>query len=279
MADVWCHGSYERFLVCDPKPRIIHKASVADRLVHHAIFRCIEPLFEPSFIFDSWSCRKRKGNIPSVFRAQKELERLSLGNRKTVWILKCDIKKFFQSINQSILLHKMMSMVDSKTLDLIRTILESFPHGLPLGNLTSQLCANIYMNSFDHFMKEVIRAPVYLRYSDDFIVASYSREYLMEVRFAAEEFLMQHLHLIMHPQKISLRPFHYGVDWLGYVLYPGYRTMRTVTRTRMWKTIQNAIEKDTDKRLDARLMSWYGNVSHCTSSYDKGKIDLLSRVM
>src|SRR3990167_492758 len=147
----YCHGRYYAFNISDPKPRSIHKASVRDRLLHHAIYRILYPFFDKTFIPDSYSCRIKKGthNTLNRFRAFSYI--VSHNNTKTCWILKCDIRKFFASIDHKILLNILNSYIpDKQIIWLLQEIIESFSVksdiGLPLGNLTSQLFVNIYMN-------------------------------------------------------------------------------------------------------------------------------------
>lgn len=260
---IWTHGGYEQFRVCDPKPRSIHKASVADRLVHHALCRVIELIFEQFFIFDTWSCRVGKGTHGAVMRCQSTLNHISNQGKQSVWILKCDIKKYFENVDHGILLGLISRKIqDQCTYELIRQIILSFKPGLPLGNLTSQLFANIYLNPFDHYTKEVIRPPFYIRYCDDFILAHYSRNWLIEQIPRIKKYLTQRLDLTLHPHKIILRPFCHGVDWLGYVLYSDRRMMRPRTRQRMWR--------DMNKKIDDYLAgaTEYESLRSTFSSYD-----------
>ncbi len=232
----WRHGGYAEFRACDPKPRMIHKASVADRVLHHALVRVLEPVFDRSFIHDSWSCRKGKGTHHAVVRCHSELQRLARTYRGELWILKCDIKKYFQSIDHEILSSILsQTITDERTRVLVHAIIESFNPGVPLGNLTSQLFANVYLNAFDHVVKERLHAPFFIRYSDDFLLAHPCREWLEAALPFIRDTLYATRRLTVHPQKILLRPFHHGIDWLGAMLYPEYRVMRTRTKRRLWR--------------------------------------------
>lgn len=243
----WRHGSYISFQVRDPKLRDIHKASVVDRIVHHAVVNVIEPIVDRTFIYDSWSCRKGKGTTRSIDRCHILLNRLSNHGTRMVWVLHCDIRKFFHSIDHEILLTILrQKLSDGRMLNLCKQIIDSFSPGLPLGNLTSQLFANVCMNALDHYVKEVLRIPVYLRYSDDLLFASRDRDELFEVLGRVELFLHQNRKLTLHPHKISLRPFHHGNDWLGAVLYPGYRVMRTKTKKRVLERVDGVIHEYMD---------------------------------
>ncbi|HBR72073.1 MAG TPA: RNA-dependent DNA polymerase, partial [Candidatus Moranbacteria bacterium] len=147
------HGGYQAFKINDPKPRDIHKATVRDRLLHHAIYRILYPFFNRTFISDSYSCRIDKGTHKAINKFREYTYIVSKNNTKTCWVLKCDIRKFFANINHSILLKILSEYIpDKDIMSLLENIVESFSVksnvGLPLGNLTSQLLVNIYMNKF-----------------------------------------------------------------------------------------------------------------------------------
>ncbi len=171
----YTHGTYTPFFVTDPKLRHIHKASIRDRLLHHAVFRILYPIFDRNFIYDSYSCRVGKGTHRAVNRLERFIAKLSHNNNRLVYALKCDIRKFFDSINQDILTKLIDKKIEDKdTRWLIGQILGSFSktpgRGLPLGNVTSQLFANIYLNELDQFVKHNLKVKYYLRYCDDFII-------------------------------------------------------------------------------------------------------------
>jgi len=180
------HGGYHAFKISDPKPRDIHKATVRDRLVHHAIYRRLYPFFDRTFIADSYSCRKVKGTHKAMNRFREFAYKVSKNHTKTAWVLKCDIRKFFASIDQKILLGIVARHIpDARINALIAEVVGSFcshrqnadlhttvPIGtivcmckkdVPLGNLTSQLLVNVYMNEFDQFVKHTFKAKYYKR--------------------------------------------------------------------------------------------------------------------
>ncbi len=228
------HGPYESFYVHDPKRRHIHKPSVRDRLLHHALFRVIEPLFDRRFIFDSWSCRKGKGAHRAVDHFQAFGWQLSRNNTRTVWVLKLDIQKFFQSVDQEILFLILTRIItDPRARELLKIVIKSFPQGIPLGNLTSQLFANIYLNELDQFVKHELRMRPYVRYCDDFVLLHHDRCVLEAVLSKIQTFLSHKLHLALHPKKIILTRYHQGVDFLGFVCFPHYRILRTKTKRRL----------------------------------------------
>jgi len=163
------HSNYFSFYVKDPKLRHIHKACVKDRVLHHAIFRILYPIFDKSFIFDSYSCRNNKGTHRAVNKLNDFARKVSRNNTKTCFILKLDVRKFFDSINQDILINLIKRKIEDKNaVWLIEKIVRSFPKGLPLGNITSQLFANVYLNELDQFVKHKLKVKYYIRYCDDF---------------------------------------------------------------------------------------------------------------
>lgn len=251
----YSHSLYFSFFVHDPKRRHIHKASVRDRLLHHAIVRVIEPMFDKAFIFDSWSCRKTKGTHAAVNRLQQIAHKLSQNNTQIVWALKLDIKKFFESMDHEVLLNILSRKIkDLRTMLLLEEIVDSFYPGLPLGNLTSQLFANVYMNELDQYVKHTLKIPGYLRYSDDFVLLHTNRSVLMDCVPVIREFLSTKLKLRLHEQKIILSKYRSGVDFLGYICFPDFRVLRTRTKRRMLKKIESR-----------NFASYSGVLQHCRS--------------
>src|SRR3989344_5132590 len=163
VAKTYHHSAYHAFKISDPKPRQIHKATVRDRIVHRVIYRILYPYFHQKFIYDSYSCRNGKGTHRAVKRFASGSIKLMRNNTKVVWVLKCDIKNFFASIDQEIMLNLLRKRIpDENIIWLIEKVVRSFHStklgiGLPLGNLTSQLFANIYLNELDQFMKHRIK--------------------------------------------------------------------------------------------------------------------------
>ena len=237
------HGAYQAFKINDPKPRDIHKASVRDRLLHHAIYRKLYPFFEKVFIADSFSCRINKGTHKAMNRFRAFAYKTSKNNTKTCWILKCDIKKFFASIDHKTLKEILAKHISGKnTLWLLDEVIDSFnsgspSKGLPLGNLTSQLLVNIYMNEFDQFLKHKLKIKHYIRYADDFILLSDDKKRLEDKIEPIKEFLKNKLKLEIHKDKIQIKSPSSGVDFLGWVHFPDHRVLRTKTKRRMFKRI------------------------------------------
>ncbi len=244
------HGSYSHFRISDPKPRDIHKASVRDRLVHHAIYRILYPFFARTFIADSYSCQLDKGTHRAMRRFQVFANQTSQNNTRTCWVLKCDIRKFFASIDHEVLIAQLQEHIpDKRIMALLEEVIGSFSwipgKGLPLGNLTSQLFVNIYMTPFDQFMKHEVKARQYIRYADDFVIMSEDRGWLLDLIPKIRDFLAGELKLKLHPNKVSIQTLASGVDFLGWVNFPRHRVLRSATKRRMFARIRENPEPPT----------------------------------
>ncbi|OGF80172.1 hypothetical protein A2926_03210 [Candidatus Giovannonibacteria bacterium RIFCSPLOWO2_01_FULL_44_40] len=244
------HGPYRAFKINDPKPRDIHKASVQDRLLHHALYRILYRYFDQKFIVDSYSCRLNKGTHRAINRLREYYRKVSLNHARTAWVLKCDIKKFFANIDHQILKNILEKYIgDADVLWLLGEVIESFCTktrsgvGLPLGNLTSQLMVNVYMNEFDQFIKRELKVKYYIRYADDFVILHDSRHYLETVLLKISEFLKTRLRLPLHPDKVFIKTVASGVDFLGWVNFPNYRILRTSTKRRMIKRLDAGLSE------------------------------------
>ena len=250
------HGGYYAFSITDPKPRSIHKAKVRDRVLHHAVYRILYPFFDNVFIYDSYSCRKEKGTHKALERFKEFCLKVSRNNTRTCWVLKCDIRKFFASVDQTVLLGILSTYIpDKDILWLLKEIITSFQStapgkGLPLGNLTSQLLVNIYMHEFDYYVKHFLKAKYYIRYADDFVLLSHDKKWLEEQIPKIEHFLGEVLCLNLHPDKVYMRSLASGVDFLGWVHFPNHRVLRSATKRRMEKRI---VENPTPETVHSYL--------------------------
>ncbi|PIR61135.1 MAG: RNA-dependent DNA polymerase, partial [Candidatus Pacebacteria bacterium CG10_big_fil_rev_8_21_14_0_10_45_6] len=256
---------------------------VRDRILHHAIFSIINPIFEPTFIATSFSCRVGYGSHKGVAVLESMLRRSTRNYTRLCFALKCDIKKFFDSVDHEVLLEILKRRIkDPDTIWLLERIITSFgprrrererdggPRlecGIPIGNLTSQLFANIYMNEFDQFVKHDLRVENYVRYTDDFVMLAESRDCLDGLLSRTNEFLQTRLKLTLHPKKIEVRTAYQGVDFLGYVIFPRHRLLRTKTRQRVFKKLQKRSEDQRSGKISAdtfkqSLKSYLGVLSH-----------------
>ncbi len=255
----YTHGSYHAFKVNDPKPRDIHKARVKDRVLHHLLYQALSLFFFKRFIHDSYSCQDGKGIHKALLRFETFSRKVSKNHTKQCFVLKCDIRKFFASIDQAILLKILEEWIEDKeVLWLLKRVIQSFwipdhppertssvragvrddtKRGLPLGNLTSQLLVNIYLNEFDQFVKHVLKVRHYIRYADDFVILSHDKSELQTLLIKLQTFLKLRLNLDLHPNKVSIETLGSGVDFLGWVHFPDHRVLRTVTKRRMMKKV------------------------------------------
>lgn len=202
-----------------------------------------------------------KGTHRALKQFRNYSNKVSQNHTKTVWILKCDVRKFFASIDQEILLSILSKHIEDKdVLGLLKTIIQSFNStekgkGLPLGNLTSQLLVNIYMNEFDQYMKRVLKTKYYIRYADDFVIMSRDKEYLENILKEIEKFLYEKLKLQLHPDKVFIKTLYSGMDFLGWVHFPKHKVLRTVTKKRMFKKLK-------DNTKEEVVQSYLGLLSH-----------------
>lgn len=240
--DAYHHDGYHHFKISDPKSRDIHKAKIADRIIHHALYRALYFHFDRTFIHDSYSCRINKGTHRALRRFREFSRKVSKNHTKTVWVLKCDIRKCFASVDQVILKNILSDHVECKrTFKVIEEVIDSFSKetkiGIPLGNLTSQLFVNIYLNKVDHFVKRVLKVKQYIRYADDMVFFSRDKAELEALIPRLENLLNDNLKLSLHPTKRTIRTIASGVDFLGYVFFPDHVVIRTSTKKRMIQKI------------------------------------------
>jgi len=268
------HGNYEQFSINDPKPRIIHKAKVRDRLLHRAIYRILYSYFDTRFIGDSYSCRNMKGTHRAMNRLRHFGWKASFNHSRTLWALKCDIRKFFASIDHQILYTVIKRHnIDTDTLWLIEKVVESFNStqkgkGLPLGNLTSQLLVNIYLNEFDQYLKHILKVKYYVRYADDFVILSDKKKYLESLLILVDNFLQIKLKLNLHPDKVYIKTFASGVDFLGWVHFINHRVLRTATKRRMFRNLAVNMKKEV-------VNSYLGLLKHGNAKQLQKKIKII----
>lgn len=274
----YSHSPYTSFFVHDPKVRHIHKASVRDRVLHHAIMKILNPIFEPTFIGDSYSCRINKGSHRGVQRFISYARRVSKNFTQPCWVLKCDVKKFFASVDHGVLLEILFRCVhDGDTQWLLREVVSSFrselsldprnPKGVPIGNLTSQLFANVYLNELDQFMKHGLKEHYYVRYADDFVILHTQRDHCFTLIKPIGKFLSDRLKLDLHPRKIVIRKFSQGVDFLGYICFPNVIIPRLKTEQRIFKKLKEKAKLVKDGLLPfdyfhQSVQSYLGVLSH-----------------
>lgn len=277
-------GNYREFIIYEPKKRMISAAPYRDRVVHHALCNVIEPIFERTFIYDSYACRVGKGT-------HKAVDRFTEFCRKNRYVLKADISKYFPSIDHEILKSLIRRKIrDKQTLWLIDLIIDSSNpqepvsnyfsnddlftpierrHGIPIGNLTSQFFANIYLNALDHFVKEQLHCKYYIRYCDDFVVFSDDKDFLHEIKDRISEYLIS-LRLKLHPRKCQVSPVKDGTDFLGYRVFSDHRLVRQDSIIRFKRRMRRLQDKYFKGKVSLShirqsIQSWIGHVSHADS--------------
>src|SRR3989338_6989123 len=229
----------KKFVIRDPKTRVIRKSIFKDRVVHHAIVIILEPLYEKVFIFDSYANRLGKGTLAALDRFSSfkrkvtkngRLVKNAFDNNSVVgYVLKADIKHFFDSVDHNMIMHLLEKKVkDAKLMKLIYKIIKNYDdpdRGMPLGNMTSQFFANVYLNCLDYFVKHKLKMKYYLRYVDDFIILHESKEKLEECKDKISKYL-RHLRLKLHPDKSKIFSLYKGVTLLGFKEFYHYRLVR-----------------------------------------------------
>jgi len=274
------HGPYKSFYITDPKRRHIHKALVRDRVIHHAIYKTLYPIFNPTFIATSFSCRIGKGTHKGVLWLDKAVRKVSKNYTKPCFILKCDIRRFFDSVDHNVLIRILNKKIrDKETRCLLDEVVRGFSSGvsnlferkgLPIGNLTSQLFANVYMSEFDHFVKQELNAKYYARYTDDFVIVSENEQYLKDILKPITNFLDKELRLSLHPHKVSICKLHNGIDYLGYIVLPHHKLLRTKTKNRIYRGLSRKVQeyksgKVEKEAVEQSLHSYLGTLSHANA--------------
>jgi retron-type reverse transcriptase len=271
-------GAYHTFVIHEPKRRQISAAPFRDRVVHHALTGVLEPIFERSFIFDSYACRKGKGTHAAVGRCQEFARRFP-------YVLKADVARFFPSIDHALLKAQVARKIkDPHVLWLVETIIDHsnpqepavawFPgddlftplerrRGLPLGNQTSQFFANVYLDPLDHFVKDHLGLGGYVRYVDDFLVFADDKRQLHAVRDQLSVFL-DRLRLRIHPDKSVVFPTREGIRFLGFRVFPSHRLLVRENVQRFRRRLKGmqaayAAGRLTAEQIGPRIMSWIGH--------------------
>ena len=279
-------GVYRHFIIHEPKRRKISAAPFRDRVVHHALVNVLEPIFERRFIFDSYACRRHKGTHRALDRAQGYLRRFP-------YFLKTDIVKFFPSVDHAVLLELIRRRVaDEQVLQLLAKILATGagvfdddvpktyfpdddlfavarPRGLPIGNLTSQFCANVLLDPLDHFLKEELRVEGYVRYADDLVLFGRDKVVLWQARDAVSKQL-QSLRLRLHGAKTYISSARRGLKFLGFVMYPTDRRLQQSALLRFNRRVKQLRWAYKRRRLTApqlgvSVRAWLAHAGHANS--------------
>lgn len=244
-------GPYRFFEVREPKYRNIAVAPFRDRVVHHAVVAVLTPIFEKNFIHDSYATRTGKGTHRAVRRAQSF-------TRRWPWYLKMDVEKFFDSVDHDILLGLLAHKIkDKPLLILLEKIIRNATLsgiGLPIGNLTSQFLANVYLDPLDHLVKDCWGVKAYLRYMDDFSLFAFDKKKLLDIQPEIEDFLADRLRLRLKPESIWLNRSSHGLSFLGLRIFPKFIRVRPKNRRRSLKRMQCQLSAWTEGNLTEEHM-------------------------
>lgn len=274
-------GEYDEFYVYEPKKRLIKSLPFKDRVVQHSLNNVINPLLDNRFIYDTYACRKAKGTHAGADRVTHFLRKTKRKWDK-VYCLKADISKYFFNIDHDVMMRIYESKIKCKdTLWLLDKIIRSDGDGIgiPIGNLTSQLSANLYLNELDQFVKHRLRVKYYVRYMDDFIILHNSKECLWNLLAEVEEFLKYKLRLKLN-RKTDIFPVKRGVDFLGYRIWPTHRLLRKKSKKkikrRMRKYEKEYIAGTLDiEKIQRSLAGWLGHAKFA-NTYNF-RMDLLDK--
>ncbi|MCD4666542.1 helix-turn-helix domain-containing protein [archaeon] len=240
--DIYKPRPLQIFILRDPKTRKISKSDFRDRVIHHALCNVIEKIFEKKFIYDSHANRINKGTLAAIKRFDYFKNKVSRNNTRNCFVLKADIKHYFDTVNQNILIEIIKKKIkDKKVLDLIKLILTNHKtkiknKGMPLGNLTSQFFANVYLNELDQFIKHKLKVKYYIRYVDDFVILDSSAKKLEEYKEKINEFLTEKLDIKLHEDKSRILKLSKGINFLGLRIFPRHKL---ITRKNLEKFERN----------------------------------------
>jgi len=285
-------GPYRPFYVTIPKLRLVMALQFRDRVVQHALYRCMNPFYDKLFIEDSYACRVGKGSHKAADRLQYWMRQVSRKPGAPWYYLKLDISKYFYRVNHRTLLDILKTRIaDERLLRLLDTIInsedtafglpagmgpEECPEelwltdvGMPIGNLTSQLFANIYLNEMDQYAKHQMRIHYYIRYMDDIIILHQDKAELANFRDEIADFLRDNLQLDLN-KKTAIRPVELGVDFVGYRIYATHRKLKKSTAYRIMRrtktlSMQLAAGEISREEFDRVIASYRGVLSHCNS--------------
>ncbi len=267
--ETYTTGEYHYFTVYEPKKREVAALPFRDRVVHHAIHNILEPIFDRGFIYHSYACREGKGTHAGADQVTHWLREIHRKHGR-VYVFKADIKSYFASIDHAVLIDILKRKIRcQRTMALLRDIIYSAGNngkGIPIGNLTSQLFANVYLNELDQYVKHQLRLHYYLRYMDDFIVLHHTKKSLRHWRYQVETYLADRLKIQLNNRTVIFQEKR-GVDFLGYRIWRTHRLLRKCSVKRMKRRL-GKFEKEyaeggtSFKEINASVQSWIGHAMH-----------------
>ena len=269
----------KRFIIRDPKTRTIHASAFRDRIVYHALVNILEPIFDKIFIHDSYASRRERGTHKAVLRFDEFKRKISnngrliknaVDNNQVIgYILKADIKHYFDTVDHEILLNIIKRKIkDDNIIWLIKQILNNFDSeikgkGMPLGNLTSQFSANVYLNDLDYFIKHKLKTKYYIRYVDDFVILHNDKKILEEYKEKVNNYLKT-LKLELHLDKSKIIPLRNGIAFLGYRIFYHYKLLRKANIRKFEKMFKEELDflesrnEEAYQELMKSLQGWFG---------------------
>ena len=271
------------FILRDPKTRKISKSDFRDRVIHHALVNVIEPIFDKTFIYDSCANRKGKGTSFAIKRFEKFQRKVTKNYSSGGYCFKADIKHYFQEVNHDILISIIKRKIkDERVIWLIKKIIKNVPvgrvggeteKGMPLGNLTSQFFANVYLNELDYFIKHELKVKYYIRYVDDFVILHSSKEQLESWKNKIQEFLKDNLKLELHLNKSKIIPLSKGIDFVGFRNFYHFKLLRK----RNIKNMKSKIRQYKNNKISKVKMfeiyqGWKAHAKWANSSNTREKI-------
>lgn len=284
-------GQYRQFYVYEPKKRLIMALPFRDRVVQWAIYRQLFPILDRQFIFDSYACRNGKGTHAAVDRLQYWLRQTDRQPQR-FYYLKLDIAKYFYRVDHEALIKILRRKIqDKRLIDLLSVIINSEETkfglpvgvdpdlcdpsdrlaevGMPIGNLTSQMFANLYLHELDMFAKHELRLHYYIRYMDDIIILHPDKKHLSAVKDAIENFLSDNLRLQLN-QKTAIRPCSMGIEFVGYRVWATHRKLKKKTALKIKQSVKRIKEardtgEITQESFNRRIASYKGVLQHCNS--------------
>lgn len=280
---------YRHKIILEPKVRSIEAPSYRDRIVHHAIYQYLNPFYEKYFIKDSYACRQDKG----VHTAAKRVQSFLRSNHENQYVCQIDVSKYYASINHNRLVELLAGKInDRKLIKLLTVIIESTDsgtehdylfspnsyyftkgrRGIPIGNLTSQLFANIYLHEVDMYAKQTLKIKRYIRYMDDIIIFHDNKKQLQSWQNSITNFMYENLYLTVNPRKIRLYPTKRGVSFVGFVIYPNYLRLRGSSVKRLKRRYNKqlgavASGKITPEVMLASFNAWKAHASHAKTKH------------
>lgn len=270
-------SEYHTFWVSEPKKRQVAALPFRDRVVQHALVAALEPIWEARFIEHSYACRPGKGVHAGADQATRWMRQIKR-NHGRVYAMQADIRQYFPSIGHDRLAELLARHIGCRrTLDLCREIISSWRPGLPIGNLPSQLWANIYLHALDMHIKQHCREHYYMRYMDDFVVMSHSKSHLHELRRHLDGWLLTELGLRLNSKTQVFPIGPKPLDFLGYRMWPTHRKLRKRSIRRLRKTLRKLQKEYAGGRIDLatvqrHLVSWLGHARHAQSHTSRQRV-------